>query len=352
MVSTCRWARTPSPRNNTDTIVTSATEIDMDRFRRRATQISLRMNCRRMALPLCLRGGGAAPVGAAHLVADQLAIVELDNALAQLIYDPVVVSGHHDRGSGAVDPVQQAHDLQARGRVEVARGLVGQQNRRLVDEGPRDRHPLLLASGELVRQPLLLVGETDHLEGLRHDRPNRLTRLTQHLQSERDVLEDGLVGQQPEVLEYGGDLATQLRHLAPWQFGQLASGHEHVARGRWLFAKDQAQQGGLARTGLTHDEHELAALDLEGDPAQRRLAGAPIDLGDVLEANHPWRAPLQLGVRTTPENGDRLQPRTCAAGVTPAYDGWAGIRGPWGSRRCGSMPRRVRRYVSSGSRPR
>jgi hypothetical protein len=55
MASTCRWERTPSPRNSTATIVTSATEIDMDRLRRIATQISLRMNCTRIALFPSLR---------------------------------------------------------------------------------------------------------------------------------------------------------------------------------------------------------------------------------------------------------------------------------------------------------
>src|ERR1035437_7177997 len=110
MVSTCLCARTPRPRNSTDTIVTRVTEIDMDRFRRRATPSSLRMNCTRIALPPALRGPGAAPVRPAQLITDQLALIELDNPLAQLIDDPVVMGGHHDRRAGAVDPVQQAHD--------------------------------------------------------------------------------------------------------------------------------------------------------------------------------------------------------------------------------------------------
>src|SRR5665647_1617209 len=255
MVSTCRWARTPSPRNSTDTIVTSATEIDMDRFRRRPTQISLRMYCTRMlATP---------PIHTTHLIADQFAVVELENPLAQLIDDPVVVCGHHDRRASSVDPVQQTHDVQAGGRVEVARGLVCQQNQGLVDEGTGYCHTLLLTSGELVRQPFLLAAEPDHLEGLRHDGLDSLTRLAQHLKGKGDVAEDVLVGQQPEVLEYGADLATQCRHLASGQSGQITASHQNLARARCLLAKDQPQQGGLTRTGLTHDEHELATFDLE-----------------------------------------------------------------------------------------
>src|SRR5450756_685822 len=296
MVSTCRWARTPSPRNSTDTIVTSATEIDMDRFRRRPTQISLRMNWTRMlAMP---------PIHAMHLIADQFAVVELENPLAQLIHDPVVVRGHHDRRASAVDPVQQAHDLQAGGRVEVPRGLVSQQNQGLVDEGTGYCHTLLLPSGDLVRQPFLLAGEPDHLEGLRHDSLDGLTRLAQHLKGKGDVAEDVLVRQQPEVLEDCTDLATQCRHLASGQSGQLAASHEHAAGGRCHFAEDQAQQGGLARPGLTHDEHELAAFDLEGDLPQCRLAGARIGLRDVLEANHAYDAPLRAWGQDAPPTGD------------------------------------------------
>src|ERR1017187_7940647 len=187
MASTCRCARTPSPRNNTETMVTSATEIAIDRFRRRSIQISLAMNCRRMALLLsllqlsslvvsiidCAPGGHFAPlalhlVHASHLIADQLAVVELEDPLTKLINYPFVVGGHHDRRAGAVDPVQQAHDVQAGRRVEVARGLVGQQNRGLVDESASDGHTLLLTTGELVRQPLLLAAEPHHLEGLGH----------------------------------------------------------------------------------------------------------------------------------------------------------------------------------------
>src|SRR5664280_2703238 len=222
----------PSPRNSTDTIVTSVTETDMERFRRRAPQISLRMKGSRIALPPSRGGTGTGSLRPAHLFTDELACVEFDNPFVQLIDDPVVVSGHDNRRAGAVDPVQQAHDLQAGGRVKVARGLVRQQNQRLVDEGPCYRHPLLLTSRKLVREPLRLVGKANHLKGFRHDRTDRAPRLAQHLQGKGDVLEDVLVGQQPEVLEYRAYLAAQLRHLASRQDGQLSASHEHVSRGR------------------------------------------------------------------------------------------------------------------------
>src|SRR5688500_20217019 len=57
---------------------------------------------------------------------------------------------HHGRLAVRGDRVpQQLEDLAARGRVEVARRLVGEHDRWPGDEGAGDRHALLLAAGEL-----------------------------------------------------------------------------------------------------------------------------------------------------------------------------------------------------------
>ena len=124
-----------------------------------------------------------------------------------------VVRGHDDRRARPVDPVEQADDLETDARVEVPGGLVGEEDRRLVDDGASDRDALLLAAGELVREPLLLALEPDDPQRLGDGLADDRAGLADDLQREGDVLEDGLVGQQPEVLEHRADLATQLRHL-------------------------------------------------------------------------------------------------------------------------------------------
>ena len=53
--------------------------------------------------------------------------------------------------------------------VEVAGGLVGDQDHRPVDERARDRDPLLLTAGQLVGHPVALALEADQLERLGHD---------------------------------------------------------------------------------------------------------------------------------------------------------------------------------------
>ncbi len=60
------------------------------------------------------------------------------------------MGGHHHGGAGAVDAVEQLHDPDAGGGVEVSGRLVAQQDARAVDERTRDRHALLLATRQLV----------------------------------------------------------------------------------------------------------------------------------------------------------------------------------------------------------
>jgi len=111
--------------------------------------------------------------------------------------------------------IQQAHDPDGGAGVEVARRLVGEQDRRPVHERPGDRHPLLLTAGQLVREAPLLAGQPDQVENLRDGVRDGMPRLADHLQGERHVLEDRLVRQQAEILEHHADLAAQLRDLPP-----------------------------------------------------------------------------------------------------------------------------------------
>src|SRR6266404_2203534 len=55
----------------------------------------------------------------------------------------------HDRGALPVEPGEQLHDLLALGAMQVARGLVGQEELRARDDRACDAYELLLAAGEL-----------------------------------------------------------------------------------------------------------------------------------------------------------------------------------------------------------
>src|ERR687895_2610165 len=81
---------------------------------------------------------GGSLIGAAALVADDGAVVEGDDALAHLVHHLAVVGRHHDGRPGAIDAVEELHDPDRRVGVEVAGGLVADEERRGGGEPGRD----------------------------------------------------------------------------------------------------------------------------------------------------------------------------------------------------------------------
>ena len=65
-----------------------------------------------------------------------------------------------------LDPLQLELHVLAQLHVERPQRLVEEQRRRPVDERPRERDPLLLATRELARAPLLQTLECDDAEHL------------------------------------------------------------------------------------------------------------------------------------------------------------------------------------------
>src|SRR5439155_24578248 len=103
---------------------------------------------------------------------------------------------------------------------------------------------------------------------------------------ERDILEDGFVLQQLEVLEDGADVPPELRDAPPrGQPGQALARDIDVARGGLLFLQEQPERRGLPRTGRSDQEDELPLLDLDAHVVERGDVFR-IRLRDVLEADH------------------------------------------------------------------
>ena len=71
-------------------------------------------------------------------VADDQAVVDGDDPLAKLINQVLGVGNHQHGGAQIVDLLQQLHDFQRLGRVQVAGGLVSDDGRRIVDQCPGD----------------------------------------------------------------------------------------------------------------------------------------------------------------------------------------------------------------------
>src|SRR6266404_4582922 len=78
----------------------------------------------------------------------QVAMRQLDAAV-RLACDVRVVRYHQDGVAGVVQFAENLDDDVFVGFVEISRGLVGENYFRLIDEGARDGHALLLAAGKL-----------------------------------------------------------------------------------------------------------------------------------------------------------------------------------------------------------
>ena len=101
----------------------------------------------------------------------------------------------------AVDLLEKGDDLERQLRVEVAGGLVGQEDLRVVDDGPGDGHPLLFAVGQPRREVPHLGVEVDQAERVEDPPPDLLARLAQDLQGQGHVVENGPVEEEAEILE-------------------------------------------------------------------------------------------------------------------------------------------------------
>ena len=168
--------------------------------------------------------------------------------------------------------------------IEVARGLVADEQGRAVDHGAGHGDALLLAAGELVREVVHALGEADEAEHLGHLGLDDRLGLADALEGKGDVLVDGLVRQELEVLVDGADLATKIRDLLVAHLGEVLSGHDDLTGAGLQLARDEAQKRRLAGARVTDDEHELAGVDVEADVVECGLVGlGRVDECDVFE---------------------------------------------------------------------
>ncbi len=286
---------TPSTSRVTSTVASAAN--DGAGLRRTARIASRRKNPTRIALrPRAVGVEGArsrlarsrvdlvAGVAAGRLVAHELALIELQHAAAHLVDHRLVVGGDEHRGAGAVDPVEQPHDVDRGLGIEVAGRLVGEQQRRVVDERPRDRDALLLPAGELVGHVVQLRRQAGQPQDVRHLGADLLAGAARHLQRVGDVVVHGAVRQQLEVLEDDADVAPEVRDPAARDLRQVVAGDADRAVGRIELLDQQAHERRLARAGRADEEDELAAVDRERHPIEAHIP--LVELGDPAELDH------------------------------------------------------------------
>src|SRR5579884_35108 len=238
------------------------------------------------AVPTAYQTALSRVIGALLLVAHDPTVVDVDDPASQHVDDLTVVGGHQDGCAVRVDLDQQLHDLPGSVRIEVARGLVGDQDQRRMDERPGHGDPLLLAPRELVREAVLAVRKADKIQYGVHARlDNFPVQDPVHLQRERHILAHGLVGQQLEILEHDADLAPEVRYLLLLEAPDILVVDEHAPAGRDLIADQQLDEGRFAGARGADQEGELALRDADVDIVQS-LDPPGVDLAYPLENDH------------------------------------------------------------------
>src|SRR5258705_1771353 len=186
------WIDALAPRAIATMTMTAATPMIMP-----SAVSAVRMAFRRSALTATtnvIRNDMAAPLRDAAaldgaVVAHQ-SVAECNHARA--VFGDVGLVRHEDDGDAALDveALEDAHHLDARLRVEIAGRLVGEQQRRVVHQRPRDGDTLLLAARELIPMVAKPIAEAYGLQRVgRALPPLRSGHLARVEQREFDVLD-------------------------------------------------------------------------------------------------------------------------------------------------------------------
>jgi hypothetical protein len=177
------------------------------------------------------------------------------------------VGDHDDRLPAGVQLLQDRHDLVLAPRVEVAGGLVGEYDARVVYERAGDGDPLLLPARKLSRQVFHPVGQPDVREAL----PRGLVEfpLARVHQRELRVLKRGQAREQMELLEdetrhavakHGKAVVVEPADVVPVE--------KVGAAVRPVEKPQDVEQRRLPRARRPHDGDEFALVDAEAHVGQ------------------------------------------------------------------------------------
>src|ERR1700686_2094170 len=205
-------------------------------------------------------------------VSDNLSALDGNNSPPHDVNDLAVMRRHQDRCPARVDLQQQLDDLPGGRRVEVPGRFVGEKDPRIVDERACDRDPLLLAARKLIGEFVFFSFEADDAEHLFDFRLEVPQGALGDAKGEGDVLEDGEVGKQLEILKDHADLAPQEGQVAALEAAQVLAFDVDLACGDLLLADQEPDQGRLAGTARSDQEDEVLLGDDECDVAQRYRA--------------------------------------------------------------------------------
>lgn len=176
--------------------------------------------------------------------------------------------GDHDECGAlfAVELDEEVEDDATVGGVEIAGGLVGEEDGGLGHEGAGEGDALLLTTTELDWVVGGAVEEADLIEELTCT-GHAVAGGTSEFVGEENVFFRSESGDQLVALEYEADFgAADARHAVFVEVSDVYAVEQDAARAWGVEASKKAKQRALAAAGSAHDGDEFAMGNLKADP--------------------------------------------------------------------------------------
>src|SRR5262245_2019625 len=235
----------------------------------------------------------------ASVVDMQTALVQHEAARVDLVHERDVVGGNDDGSARFVELDEQPQQPFRQIRVDIARGLVGEEELRPRDHRPRDGGALLLSTREHRRQGGDAIAKSNPIQQFDDFLAIALFRMSDHPQRQSDVLERRHVVEQPEILKYDANASPQRGERVVAEHGDIVPEQRHQASGGPQRNEQETQERGLASAGRPGDELEGTRVDTEREIAQH-LGTEAVTQSHMLEPDHPASAPESDARRQEP----------------------------------------------------
>src|SRR5271170_2237133 len=175
-------------------------------------------------------------------------------------------------------------------RVEPRARLIKKQHRRTVGNRPRDLHPLLQPSGQLIGKAFATLLQQKLVEQLVGARLGVAAAETEIAAMEEEVLKDAERSVEGVVLRHHADVPPRQRRLR----ANISARAPHPAR-RWQRAgRADADGGCLARALWSEQAENLALLDRQIDAVHsNHPLLVLVNLGQARNLNDHWGRPFK-----------------------------------------------------------
>ena len=207
---------------------------------------------------------------------DQPALVEhADTVGHRHRFGHVVGDQQHGLAQPRLDAAELVPELPPRHRIERAERLVHQQHRRIRGKGAGDADALALATRKLVGPAggVVVVREPDELEQLAHAGLHPRVFPPFEPRHHRDVVGDGQMREQPDVLDHVPDGASEADGIP---LARVPSFDPDVARVGHQQSIDQLEDGGLAGAARPDERDAGTGIDSQRESVENgRLARVP-----------------------------------------------------------------------------